>query len=284
MMIGWSCSGHVGLADYTRALASFDAALAIARAADLQWHLGPSLIGRAYVFLSLGRYRNARADLDEALPRLQLLGLIRYQMMAHDALGCLMLELESHAIAAQHFETGLSLAQGAGIRYWLPRLQANLALAQLRSGIPVDRESLQQAQRDAHEKKEVWLTLRCMEALAESALVSGDAQQCIAHADQLLALARTGDMREQIGRACRLRGLARLAMGDAASAVGDLTQAVQLAQQIGHLHLERDCHLALDRLEAIRGRGHGDKARRARASRLGQQIAERDDGSARIRA
>ena len=282
MMIGWACAGHIGLADYTRALASFDAALAIARAADLQWHLGPCLIGRAYVFLSLGRYRNARGDLDEALPRLETLGLIRYQMMAHDALGCLMLELDQHGIAAQHFETGLSLAQGAGIKYWLPRLQANLAIAQLRSGVPVDRDSLHQAQRDAQEKSEAWLTLRCMEALAESALVSGDAQQCIEHADQLLALARTGDMREQMGRACLLRGLARLAARDDASAVSDLTQAVQLAQQIGHLHLERDCHLALDRLDAVLSKGNGDEARRARTSTLYAQIAERDDGNARI--
>jgi len=45
MMIGWACTGHMGLADYQRALSHFDAALAIARAADLQWHLGPTLIG-----------------------------------------------------------------------------------------------------------------------------------------------------------------------------------------------------------------------------------------------
>ena len=48
MMIGWACTGHMGLADYPRALSHFDAALEIARAADLQWHLGPTLIGRAH--------------------------------------------------------------------------------------------------------------------------------------------------------------------------------------------------------------------------------------------
>ena len=286
MMIGWSCAGHVGLADYTRALSHFDAALAIARAADLQWHLGPSLIGRAYVLLSLGRYRNAQADLDEALPRLEILGLVRYQMMAHDALGCLMLELDRPKTASQHFETGLSLARDAGIKYWLPRLQANLAIAQLRSGVPFDRGFLQQAQRDAQQKNEAWLTLRCMEALAESALVSGDGQQCIEHVDQLMALARAGDMREQMGRACRLRGLARLATGDDESAVSDLTQAVKIAQQIGHLRLERDCHLALDRVGAAFGKGNGDgdgdEVRRARVSTLSAQLAGLDDGNARI--
>ena len=47
MMISWACTGAMGLADYPRAVSHFDAALAIARADDLQWHLGPTLIGRA---------------------------------------------------------------------------------------------------------------------------------------------------------------------------------------------------------------------------------------------
>ncbi|MDO8770339.1 MAG: AAA family ATPase, partial [Burkholderiaceae bacterium] len=91
MMIGWACTGHMGLADYRRALSYFDGALAIARAADLQWHLGPTLIGRAHVQLALGKFGAAWADLNEVLPRLETLRLVRYQIMAHDALGCLFL-------------------------------------------------------------------------------------------------------------------------------------------------------------------------------------------------
>ncbi|MEI8171232.1 MAG: AAA family ATPase, partial [Rhodoferax sp.] len=45
MMIAWSCTGHMGLADYPQAIVQFDAALDIVRTADLQWHLGPTLIG-----------------------------------------------------------------------------------------------------------------------------------------------------------------------------------------------------------------------------------------------
>ena len=75
MMIGWACTGHMGLADYPRALSHFDAALEIARAADLQWHLGPTLIGRAHARAALGRFGEAWADLSETLPRLETLRL-----------------------------------------------------------------------------------------------------------------------------------------------------------------------------------------------------------------
>ncbi len=58
MMIGHACVGTKGLGDYPRALASLEAALAIARSADLQWHMGPTLLGarpRAGVYGPLRR-------------------------------------------------------------------------------------------------------------------------------------------------------------------------------------------------------------------------------------
>src|SRR5665647_681068 len=203
MMIGWACTGHMGLADYPRALSHFDAALAIARAADLQWHLGPTLIGRANVRVALGKFGEAWTDLNEVLPRLETLGLHRYQMMAHDALGCLFLDLNLPERALQHFERGLGLARDAGIMYWRPRLQANLVIAQLRLGIAGDQAALQAAWQYAQDHSEAWLTLRCLEALAEWALANGDAEGCITQADQLLALASRGDLRELTGQAHR---------------------------------------------------------------------------------
>ena len=117
----------------------------------------------------------------------------------------------------------------------MPRLQANLAIAQLRSGLGIDKAALLAASNTAQEHSEAWLTLRCMEALAESALADGDAQGCLTHADQLLALASRGDMRELVGQAHRLRGLAWLAAGDRESAQKELMQALTLAEQIGRL-------------------------------------------------
>ncbi len=54
MMIGHACLGTKGLGDYPRAIASFESALDIARSADLQWHLGPTLIGLDHARASTG--------------------------------------------------------------------------------------------------------------------------------------------------------------------------------------------------------------------------------------
>lgn len=274
MMIGWACTGVMGLADYPRALSLFDAALAIARAADLQWHLGPTLIGRAHVQIALSKFGGAWADLNEALPRLETLRLHRYQIMAHDALGCLFLDLNLPEQASRHFEIGLGLARDAGIMYWRPRLQANLVIAQLRLGIPCDQAALQAARQYAQDHSEAWLTLRCMEALAESALANGDADGCTAYADQLLALASRGDMRELIGQARRLRGLAWLAVNAYEAARKELTLAVTLAEQIGRVRLAWECHGALARAAAALGDERGKTDSEARTRELADQIAQ----------
>ena len=213
MMIGWACTGHMGLADYPRALLHFDAALVIARNADLQWHLGPTLIGRANVQIALGEFDKAWGDLNEVLPRLEALRLVRYQIMAQDAFGGLFLALNQPDRAVENFENGLKLAHDAGLVYWQPRLQANLVMAQLRLGLPRNQAALQSALQYAQEHNEVWMTVRCLEVLAELALSNGYAQACITYADQLLSLASHGEMREMMGQAHRLRGMANVALG-----------------------------------------------------------------------
>jgi tetratricopeptide (TPR) repeat protein len=279
MMIGWACTGQMGMADYPRALSHFNAALAIARAADLQWHLGPTLIGRANVQMALGKFTEAWADLNEALPRLETLRLHRYQIMAHDALGCLFLDLNLPEQALQHFERGLDLARDAGIMYWRPRLRANLVIAQLRLGVPADRAALQATQKYAQHYSEAWLTLRCLEALAGWALTNGDAQGCITQADQLLALASRGEMREQIGQAHRLRGLALFALNAHEPARNELTLGLGLAEQIGRVRLAWECHRALARVAAALGDGKGESNSTTRARALAAQIVESLRGS-----
>ncbi|MHB1199599.1 MAG: AAA family ATPase [Polaromonas sp.] len=279
MMIGWACTGHMGLADYRRALSHFNEALAIARAADLQWHLGPTLIGRAHAQVALGQFGTAWADLNEALPRLETLGLVRYQIMAHDALGCLLLDLNQPGQASQHFERGLGLARDAGIMYWRPRLQANLAITQLRLGIACDHAALQAAWQYAQDHGEAWLTLRCLEARAEWSLDNGDAQGCITHADRLLALASRGDLRELVGQAHRLRGLAWLAGKAYPSARKELTLALTLAERIGQIRLAWECHRALARVAAALGDAVGKSGSDARARALADQMTRNLYGS-----
>lgn len=274
MMIGWACTGQMGLADYPRALTYFDAALAIAQAADLQWHLGPTLIGRAQAYIALGKFGDAWADLNQALPRLETLRLVRYQIMAHDAFGCLFLDLNQTVQALQHFERGLHLAHDAGIQYWRPRLQANLTIAQLRQGVACDLTSFQAAWQYAHAHSEAWLTLRCVEAFAELALAQGDTQGCISYADQLLALATRGDLREISGSAHRLRGLAWLAGDEVDSARAELLLAVDLFGQIGNVRLTWECRRGLARVAVVCGEGSANDDNEAHARLLAEQIAQ----------
>lgn len=273
MMIGWACTGHMGLADYPRALSHFDAALEIARSADLQWHLGPTLIGRAYTRAATGRYGEAWADLNETLPRLEALRLVRYQMMAHDAMGSLSLDLDLHEAAAQHFGRALALAHETGLRYWVPRLQAGLATAQVRAGHGFDAAVLLSARQYCAEHQENWLALRCLDALAETAIARDDARGCLAHAEELLALAGRGDMRELMARGHRWRGIARLALGEHESAHGDMAQALKLAEGIGHVRLQLDCHQALARAAAAAGAPGDESAHRASVGALQERIS-----------
>ena len=279
MMIGWACTGHMGLADYPRALSQFDGALDIARAADLQWHIGPTLIGRAYTLIAVGRFAQAWIDLNEALPRLESLGLVRYQIMAHDAMGCLLLDLNCHEPALRHFDQALGMARGTAIMYWVPRLQANLAIAQSRSGVPVDLATLAGALQYAQDHSETWLSLRCLEAMAETALAEGDAQGCTRYADQLLAVASSGNMREQIAQAHRLRGLASLAVVGYEPARKELTQSLTIAEQIGNIRLAWNCRLALARVAATLGDPKSEHDHLANASALAAQIAQNLHGS-----
>ena len=279
MMIGWACSGHLGLADYMRALSHFDESLAIARAADLQWHLGPTLIGRAYARGELGRYGEAWSDLAEALPRLQTLGLVRYQLMTHDAMGSVLLELAQPKAALQHFESGLQLAAGAGIRYWVPRLQANRVLAQLAVGLAPDRAALQEASARAQRHHEIWQLLRCLQAEAEMVLAAGDGAECTKVAERLLDLAEAGAMRQVQAQALRLRGLSRLVDGDLEAALQDLARALALAEQIGNPRLVWDCQQALAGVAAARGDDLEQAHWRSGAAEIAGRIERSLDGS-----
>ena len=181
--------------------------------------------------------------------------------------------------ALQHFQQGLGLAHHAGIQYWLPRLQADLAIAQLRLGMPCDQAALQAAWQYAQDHSEVWLTLRCLEALAESALANGDALGCITYADQLLVLASRGDLRELIGAAHHLRGLAHLMLYAYESARHELTLAVTLAEQIGRIRLAWACQLALARVAAALEDKGAHSESEGRARELADRMAKSLGGS-----
>src|SRR5690606_9132639 len=132
MMIGFACTGVLGAGDYESAQTSFEAALDIARRADLQWHVGPTLLGLHHVHACIGRYGDAWTGMTQTLRQLEHLRHTRYQLMAYALLGSQLLDLGLNREAAEYSRRALELADSAGIMFWRLHLTANLAIADMR--------------------------------------------------------------------------------------------------------------------------------------------------------
>ncbi len=253
MMIGHACVGAKGLGDYPRATTHFDAALDIARAADLQWHVGPTLLGLDHVLACTGRYGEAWTGLQQTLRWLESLKQVRYQLIAYDFIGHLLLDLGLNALAVEHMEQGLALGHHTGIAFWQSALAANLAIAKSRLGVTDALLQLEETLQQTRNATERYLTLRCLEGAAELALSGGDIARCEIAADELLALSMQGGLREMEGVARRWRGEAWLAKGDYCTAQAELSHAATLAASVGRVSLQRDVEAALEKVHSAQG-------------------------------
>jgi tetratricopeptide (TPR) repeat protein len=266
MMIGHACVGTKGLGDYPRATANFDAALEIARAADLQWHMGPTLLGLDHVRACTGRYGEAWAGMRKTLRWLESLGQTRYQLIAHDFIGNLLLDLGLNEGAVDQLERGLALGRDTGIMFWCAAIDAHLAVARSRLGQKDAAPALQAALEQTRRSSERYLMVRCIDGLAEIALAAGDTGRCRAYGDELLAIAQPNGLRELEAGARRWRGEALLAQKAYSEAQAELSRAAALAEDIGRVRLQMDAEAALARLFEAQGqsdaaRRHGAKAR-----------------------
>jgi len=266
MMIGHACVGTKGLGDYPRAMTNFEAALEIARAADLQWHMGPTLLGIDHVRACTGHYGEAWAGMQKTLRWLESLKQPRYQLIAYDFIGHLLLDLGLNERALEQLERGFALGRDTGIMFWRGTIDAQLAVARSRLGQKDVAPPLQAALEQTRRSSERYLMVRCLDALAEIALATGDTGQCRAYADELLALAEPNGLREIEAGARRWRGEALLAQKAYARAQAELTRAAAMAEDIGRVRLQMDTQNALARLFEAQGQQdaaerHGAKAR-----------------------
>src|SRR5690606_27429351 len=118
---------------------------------------------------------------------LESLRLTRYQIMAYDFMARLLLDLERPAQAIELSQRGVALAREAGIRFWRPRLEANLAIASVRLGRLDVGGLLEDGAHLARQNCEGTQLAPCLEGLAELALARGDAGRALGFADELLA-------------------------------------------------------------------------------------------------
>jgi len=265
MMIGIACSGVKGLGDYPRALANLEAALEIAQAADLQWHIGATLLCRDHIRACIGRYGEAWNGMERTLRWLESLKLVRYQFIAYNFMGHILLDLNLNQQALEHMERGLALGRETGIHYFRPAIEAHHAIARSRLGHRDVAPVLHAARDQSRRMAERYLMTRCLEGLAESALAEGDTRRCRASADELLALAETNELRELQASARRWRGEALLAEKNHAGAEAELSRAAALADEIGRVRLQFDIENALARLRTAQGDCDTAQQHRAKA-------------------
>ncbi len=266
MMIGHACVGTKGLGDYPRAMANFEAALDIVRAADLQWHFGPTLLGLDHVRACTGRYGEAWAGMQKTLHWLESLKQVRYQLIAYDFIGHLLLDLGLNEQAVEQLERGLALGRDTGILFWRAAIDAHLAVARSRLGQKDVAPALQATLEQTRRTSERYMMVRCIDGLAEIALAAGDASRCRAYGDELLAIAVPNGLRELEAVARRWRGEALLAEKDYVEAQAELSRAATLAKDIGRVRLQMDAEAALARLFGAQGQSdaaqrHDTKAR-----------------------
>lgn len=279
MMIGHACVGSKGLGDYPRALDNFQAALEIANAADLQWHLGPTLLGLDHARACTGRYGEAWLGMQKTMHWLESLEQVRYLLIAYAFVGELLLDLNLPGRAIDDMERGLSIARRTGIHYWVPLLEAHLAVARTRLGSSNGVAALEAALVRTRAQAERYLMLRCLDALAELTLAEADTRRCHAFADELLVLAESNGLREAEARARRWRGEALLTDRAPAQALAELSAAASLARGIGRVRLQMDLELALGRAFSSLDEPHQAALHRRNAADIRRQIDASLDSS-----
>ena len=272
MMIGHACLGTKGLGDYPRATAHFEAALDIARAADLQWHFGPTLLGLDHVRACTGRYGEAWTGMQKTLSWLESLRQVRYQFIAYDFIGHLLLDLGLNELVVEHLERGLALGRDTGILFWRATIDTHLAVARSRLGQKVVTKAQQATLEQTRRTSERYMLVRCIDGLAEISLAAGDTSRCRAYGDELLAIAEPNGLRELEAVARRWRGEALLAEKVYVEAQAELSRAAALAEDIGRVRLQMDAQAALARLLAAQGQREAAQRQGAKARAIAEAI------------
>ena len=272
MMIGHACMGTKGLGDYPRAMANFEAALKIARAADLQWHFGPTLLGLDHARACTGQYGEAWTGMQKTLHWLEGLKQVRYQFIAVDCIGHLLLDLGLNELAIEHLGRGVALGRDTGILFWNAAIDTLLAVAHSRLGQKVDMAKLQNTLERTRRTSERYMLTGCLDGLAEIALAAGDTILCRTYCDELLAITEANDLRELEAIARRWRGEAMLIEKEYATAEAELSSAAKIADDIGRVRLQMDTQAALARLFAAQGKRNAVQRHEVKAHTIAQAI------------
>src|SRR3989442_10433517 len=215
--------------------------------------MGPTLLGMDHVRGCLGQYDEALEGMLKTLRWLESLKQTRYQLIAYDLIGYLLIDQGRNREAAEQCERGLELARRARVTFWCPRIEANLAIARLRLGQLDVGPALERAASYCRQNAEGFQLVRCLEGLAELALARGDPRACLQFADELLSLVEPAGLRELAAQARRWRGEALMAEKKFSLATEELQRAARVAEEIGRVRLVADVRAALQKSGSNQG-------------------------------
>jgi tetratricopeptide (TPR) repeat protein len=234
-------------ADYHEAQKYIRQALDITIDIQLSWHAPPTLFILALSEGSLGNYASAVQYATQAVDISERLNSRRYLSVALDFLGNLYQDLGLNTHAETAHARGLEIARSSGAGFWLPGIQADLAIDRIRLGRLDVGEDLMKALEYSQRMGLEIHTLHVLEALAELECARGNPDKAIEYADQLLRMALPEDLREKIAQARRWRSMAFLTNGQYERAENELDQAMQMATAIVKPRLQYDLHILYSR-------------------------------------
>ncbi len=217
-----------------------------------------------------GQYEQALALFDNLLVQADRIGDVLYPPRALNSIAWVYGELQDHETAIRWNERSAMAGRELGLPD--PEIECNAVLNLADNLIALGR--LDEA--DKHlafvgrvvndpTPPERWLLWRYSQhyfhSYGELHLLRGDAESTIMLAEKCLRLAEETDSRKNIVKARRLRGQARMALGDLPQSEADIVAALELAIEIGNPGQLWKTHEALGDLR--RAQGRPDDARSA---------------------
>jgi predicted ATPase/DNA-binding CsgD family transcriptional regulator len=276
-MIGWALLGTMGLGDNRGAAEYFHRALEFSEKAQMSWHTACTLHGLAAAQAADGDYVSAIATSLRGLELSEVVGVSRFTAMGLDTLGMIYQDLGRFTEAEALHSRAITILLRQEWVYWLPRLYANLAIDRLRSGNLDVGKMLREALDLAVTSAQIVHVLRPLEGLAELHLALGEAELTLGYADQLLAIAQAGGLRQAEASARYWRGEALMALGLGDEAKRELSAALALIAQVEYRLMERLIREAYARCLTMVGEREAAAGARAAASRVVLRLPRSDE-------
>jgi tetratricopeptide (TPR) repeat protein len=225
--------------------------------------------GNALAIAHAGHHEEALAAFAYVIAESERCGDVLFPMRVLNCIGWVYGEIENHERALEQNLRGVEAAMAVDLPD--PEVEMNARLNAADNLIALGRfdeaaEHLQSVERVVRDPlpPERWMLWRYSQhyyhTKGELHLIRGDAETAMMLAERCLSLADETSSRKNIVKARRLRGQARIALGDLAAAETDITAALELAIEIGNPGQLWKTHEALGALRGAQGRADDAKA------------------------